>query len=180
MKSGANEETPMPTNFSPKISATCYSSRRPGYYIFNAYLLIFLITTSSLTIFSINPKLPQSRLQTSYTLLLTSVSFKWVINRYLPTVSYLTSLDKYAIGCISYLCLCCVWHAVVGTFWSNTEAVRLDLWLLIACAVLLLLINIWVVLWFIFAYRRIKRLQAEEVQFLKNLESYQEKLVISL
>lgn len=180
MKRETKEDSASSLNLAPKISATCYSSRRPGYYIFNAYLLIFLITTSSLTIFSINPKLPQNRLQTSYTLLLTSVSFKWVINRYLPTVSYLTSLDKYAIACISYLCLCCVWHAVVGTFWSNSEAQRLDMWLLIACAVLLLTINVWVIVWFIFAFRRIKKLQAEESRFLKNLESSQEKLIISL
>lgn len=164
----------------PKISATCFSSRRPGYYFFNAYFLIFLITTSSLTIFSINPKLPQNRLQTSYTLLLTSVSFKWVINRYLPTVSYLTSLDKYAIASISYLCLGCVWHAVVGTFWTNSDALQLDLWLLITFAVLLIFINLWTIIWFIIAYKKIKKLQTEEVLFVKNVQSFQEKLVISL
>ena len=69
------------------------------YYFFNAYFLIFLITVSALTIFSVDCKMPQSRLQTTFTLLLTSVSFKWVINRSLPHVSYLTSLDKYAIVC---------------------------------------------------------------------------------
>jgi hypothetical protein len=55
----------------PKIVATCFCHRRPGYYLFNAYFLIFLITVSSLTIFSIDCKLPQNRLQTTYTILLT-------------------------------------------------------------------------------------------------------------
>ena len=79
--------------------------KRPGYYISNAYFLIFLITISGLTIFSVDCNLPQNRLQTTYTILLTSVSFKWVINRSLPTVSYLTSLDKYAITSIFFLIL---------------------------------------------------------------------------
>ncbi len=65
----------------PKFTATIFCSRKPGYYIFNAFFLIFLITSSALTIFAINCKLTPNRLQISYTLLLTSISFKWVINR---------------------------------------------------------------------------------------------------
>jgi hypothetical protein len=74
-------------NETPKLVATFYCSRKAGYYIFNAFFLIFLITISSITIFSVDCKLPQNRLQTSYTLLLTSISFKWVVNRSLPTVT---------------------------------------------------------------------------------------------
>ena len=70
----------------PKISFKCYVCRRPYYYFANAYFLIFLITTTAFAMFSIDCKLPQNRLQTTATILLTSVSFKWVINRSLPTV----------------------------------------------------------------------------------------------
>ncbi len=96
------------TSFStdrPYFQAKIYCSRLSGFYIFNAFLLIFLITCSALTIFAIDCKLPQGRLQTTCTLLLTSVSLKWVTNRYLPTISYLTSLDKYSMVCIFFLCL---------------------------------------------------------------------------
>ncbi len=72
----------------PKIVATVYCSRKAGYYFFNAFFLIFLITSSALTIFAIDCKLTPNRLQISYTLLLTSISFKWVVNRSLPTVSF--------------------------------------------------------------------------------------------
>ena len=75
-----------------------------------------------MTIFSIDCKSPQSRLQTTYTLLLTSISFKWVINRSLPTVSYLTSLDKYAITCIVFISLLASWHSIAGACWSPTDA----------------------------------------------------------
>ena len=64
-----------------KVSAKYYNSnKRPGYYLKNAYFLIFLITISTLTIFSIKPVgiTTFHRLQVTFTLLLTSVSFKWV------------------------------------------------------------------------------------------------------
>ena len=98
----------------PKLVSTCYCARRPGFYFFNAVSLIFLITISALTVFSISYDLPQNRLQVTYTILLASISFKWVINRSLPPVSYLTSLDKYAIACIFYVCALAGWHGIIG------------------------------------------------------------------
>ena len=89
----------------------------------NAFFLIFLITIQSLTIFSIDYKQVNSRLGSSFTLLLTSVSFKWVVNRSLPTVAYLTGLDRYAITCIIYLSLLAAWHSIVASnFWLDINA----------------------------------------------------------
>jgi hypothetical protein len=98
----------------PSIDLTICVARRPAFYYLNAFFLIFLITISSLAVFSVNCSLPQNRLQTSCTLLLTSVTFKWVTNRALPTVSYMTSLDKYSLGCIIIVCMQCIWHGVIG------------------------------------------------------------------
>ena len=61
-----------------KICATCYCARKPGYYISNAIFLIFLITLCSLTLFAIDPKIPQSRFQSTITLILTSISYVFV------------------------------------------------------------------------------------------------------
>jgi hypothetical protein len=58
-----------------KICATCYCARKPGYYISNAIFLIFLITLCSLTLFAIDPKIPQARFQSTITLILTSISY---------------------------------------------------------------------------------------------------------
>lgn len=149
----------------PKLVASCFCSRKPGYYFFNAYFLIFLITVSSLTIFSIDPKLPQNRLQTTYTLLLTSISFKWVINRSLPTVSYLTSLDKYAIICIFFVCLTCVWHSLVGSLWPDN--IELDRILLLIFTIAFILIHIVLFVWTYAAHKKIKELIKEEREFVK-------------
>jgi hypothetical protein len=68
----------------------------PGYFYWNALLPILLISFASLGPFVIDFKLPQSRLPSTATMLLSSVSFKAVVTRLLPTVSYLTSLGIYA------------------------------------------------------------------------------------
>jgi hypothetical protein len=73
-KSKSNSEILKPKLKHSKLCATCYCARKPGYYVFNAISLIFLITLCSLTLFSIDPKLPQSRAQSTITLILTSVS----------------------------------------------------------------------------------------------------------
>ena len=56
----------------PKMVASCFCARKPEYYLANAYLLIFLITASSLTVFSISfDTAVANRLQITYVLLLT-------------------------------------------------------------------------------------------------------------
>ena len=47
-------------------------------------------------------------------MLLTSVTFKWITNRSLPTVSYMTSLDKYSLTSILFLCAQCIWHSIIS------------------------------------------------------------------
>ena len=120
----------------PTIDFTINAARLPTFYYWNAFFLIFLITLSSLSTFSVDCHLNQHRIQTTCkliiliysrknsvglkysfylgTLLLTSVTFKWITNRSLPTVSYMTSLDKYSIACMLFLCVSIMWHALCG------------------------------------------------------------------
>lgn len=101
--------------------------------MFNAFFLIFLITASALTVFAIPQNAPQGRLQTTYTIMLSSVSFKWVFNRSLPSVSYLTLLDKYSICGILYINLLAAWHSLVGTYSKQWDPL-VDQWLLVSFA----------------------------------------------
>ena len=47
----------------PKVNAMVYSARRPGFYVINAFFLIFLITLVSLAVFAIDTKTPHFRLR---------------------------------------------------------------------------------------------------------------------
>ena len=52
----------------------------------------FLIGALSFLTFAIDPDLAQFRLQLTFTLVLTAVTFKFVVNQNLPNIPYLTYL----------------------------------------------------------------------------------------
>lgn len=155
----------------PKIVATCFCERKAGYYLFNAFFLIFLITTTTFTSFAIDAKLPQSRIPATCTFLLTSVSFKWVINRSLPTISYLTSLDQYSMLCIFFICLMTSWHSIIGSNWTKDEAKEIDKWALVGFSCAFVILNIYFLIWLGRTYRYILRLKKREKQYLKELKN---------
>jgi hypothetical protein len=82
----------------PCYSVSCVISRHPGYFIYNAYMLIFFISILGFVPFSFTYTAPHFRIQTTCLLILSSVNFRWIVTQKLPSVSYLTTLDKYAIG----------------------------------------------------------------------------------
>jgi len=96
------------------LTVTCHAARRSNYFYWNGYFLILLITLAAFTSFSILPHYTHSRIQMSCTLLLTSITFRWTVNKFLPTISYLTTMDKYSIGSICVIISLIIWHAVVG------------------------------------------------------------------
>lgn len=100
------------------IRVTCQAFRLPEYFYWNLILPILLITLAALGPFVIDYKLPQSRLPSTATMLLSSVSFKSSIARSLPTVSYLTSLDKYSLGSIAIITVMLLYHALISAFSS--------------------------------------------------------------
>lgn len=96
-----------------KIIRSIRLSRRYGYFIWNAYFLIFLITSASFTTFPIplakfdekNQNFSfvsalfvcfsiQGRVQIACTLLLTSITFRWLCNKALPFVFHFLQKKK--------------------------------------------------------------------------------------
>lgn len=149
-----------------KFVASCFCTRRFGFYLINAYLFNFLITAISLTNFAIEIRRPQNRLSGTFTLILTSISFKWVTNRSLPTVSYMTSLDRYQIVNILYMCLLCVWHAIVAAFFETpADKDYYDKWFLLGFSILFVLFHIYFLIGFMIAYKKIKAIRDSEKEF---------------
>ncbi|CAF1026239.1 unnamed protein product [Adineta ricciae] len=68
----------------PVVICSCYAARKYGYFIWNAYFLIFLITSASFTTFPIPLSNIHGRIQIACTLLLTSITFRWLCNKALP------------------------------------------------------------------------------------------------
>lgn len=103
----------------PALTFSSKIARRPGYYIYNCYMLLFTISSLGFVPFSFAAYSPHFRIQTTCLLILSSVNFRWIVTARLPTVSYLTTLDLYAIGALVFLVMLCCWHAIIGTFLLN-------------------------------------------------------------
>jgi hypothetical protein len=111
-----------------------YLFKQPQYYLWNAFFLIFLITVCGLITFSIKIDQTQGRLQTSFTLLLTSISFKWVINRSLPVFYFMiisaSKLKALYIGFLLFLKFAIydnITEKKAGKIQLYTDMVRIDL-----------------------------------------------------
>jgi hypothetical protein len=94
--------------------------------------MLFICSLTFAT-FSVDLKMPQNRLQLSFILLLTTITFKFVVSQTLPRISYLTYLDKYILTSMGILCGVCVWHAVIPLFVVHgiETAKTVDMWGLI-------------------------------------------------
>ena len=99
----------------PAITLCCKATRRSRYFIWNIILIMIFISSLVFTTFTVSQQKIENRLQLSFILLLSNITFKFTINQTLPRVSYLTLMDKYIIGTMAQICLVCVWHAVLST-----------------------------------------------------------------
>ncbi|XP_071107907.1 cys-loop ligand-gated ion channel-like [Haliotis cracherodii] len=103
----------------PGFIFRCCAVRRVGYFTWNIMLVIAMISSLSFAAFSVDRELPQRRLQLSFTLILTMVTFKFVASQSVPKLSYLTYLDRYILLSMSFLFLVCGWHAVIALYKSD-------------------------------------------------------------
>jgi hypothetical protein len=65
--------------------------------------------------FSFSISVCNARIGVILTLLLSSINFKISVTSRIPTVSYFTVLDKYAIPALIFLVGLCVYHAIIGS-----------------------------------------------------------------
>eukprot|EP00918_Siedleckia_nematoides_P052393 GHVU01114497.1.p1 GENE.GHVU01114497.1~~GHVU01114497.1.p1 ORF type:complete len:481 (+),score=66.98 GHVU01114497.1:535-1977(+) len=109
----------------PALSTSCRASRRPGFFVWNIFLVMLFICSLAFATFTVDLRLPQNRLQLSFILLLTTITFKFVVSQTLPRISYLTYLDKYILTSMAILCTVCVWHSVVPLVEYNMELAKM-------------------------------------------------------
>ena len=96
----------------PAIGISCKVSRRSEYFMWNIIIIMIFISSLVFTTWTIDMHKVQNRLQLTFILLLSNITFKFSVSQTLPKVSYLTILDKYIIYSGAQLCLVAVQHAV--------------------------------------------------------------------
>ena len=80
-----------------ELNAKLMIRRESAYYLWNIALIDFLLVLTSLAVLLVPAEEFADRMSMSLTLLLTAVAFKQVVSMHLPSISYLTSLDKYVL-----------------------------------------------------------------------------------
>ena len=136
-------------------------------------MLIFFISVLGFVPFSFANSSPHFRIQTTLLLILSSVNFRWIVTQRLPSISYLTILDKYAITALIFLALLCVWHAIIGspifnnmnisqdnvkTYSAKNNRDFIDLIALISIAASFALFHFFYIIYFIYKYLRYSKI----------------------
>ncbi|ELU06091.1 hypothetical protein CAPTEDRAFT_202877 [Capitella teleta] len=110
-----------PTLMASALHVNTKVARRPWYFVWNNFSLTLLITCLSFVTFAVPPSMPQNRLQITFTLVLTAVAFKFVVNQSLPRISYLTYLDRYILFSMITLTVTAFWHGIQTLLPSTTS-----------------------------------------------------------
>ena len=101
--------------------------RQYNFYIYNVSLIMCLITALTFTSFAVKTDAVGDRIQITLTLMLTSVAFKYYVQQFVPTVSYLTLLDKYVLACMVFQFFMAVYNAVSGMI-TNAKVLSYSEW----------------------------------------------------
>jgi hypothetical protein len=156
-----------------KFVATCYCSRKCGFYLINFFSFNFLIIVLSLTLFAIDLKNADRRITSNFTLILTLSSFKVVTSNSLPAISYLTSLDKYQIFNIIFLVTCCIWHSICAALsLENKKKLNLDYLMLIFFSICFFLFQLVFAVLFMKSFKKIQRLKNKDLIYKKIIANY--------
>ena len=133
-----------------------------------------MLSILSLTIFSVNNyTAPEKRLSGSFTLILTLFNFKLFTSNTLPTISYLTSLDKYIILTLIFIVFCSGWHAISGALIQPLDyQQKVDKIMLGVLGGFFLLTQFWLLFSLIKSYMKIFKLNKKNKEYEKMISNY--------
>ena len=118
-KTVSNNESLKENEFSTEryssIEISVCVQRISSYYYWNAFIFIFIITMICLCCFSISCDIVGNRLIVSTTVVLTLITFRSVLTRNLPSISYLTIMDQYSLMNILIVFLNLLYFAIIGS-----------------------------------------------------------------
>ncbi|KAL4216646.1 hypothetical protein ACF0H5_024369 [Mactra antiquata] len=151
----------------PGILATCCVSRRAGFFSWNILVVVNLLSIFAFSTFAVKPELTPNRLQLSFILMLSAISFRFVANQNIPKVSYLTLLDRYLLTTLIFVAAVTFWHAVVSRFQYDTVLQHdVDFWAFVILAVGYFCFQVVFVLWMIIKKRRkVRQIQTREKKY---------------
>jgi hypothetical protein len=135
------------------IDFYCVVSRKTEYFYWNSFFPIFLLTMLSHVSFAAPIDELGTRLDVQFSLILTLMSFKWVINKDLPSLDYLTVLDLYSLFSLVFLSFLTLWHSIISYLSRYyEECASIDGYFFIVLLVIYLIGHVLAALWVYFRF----------------------------
>jgi len=129
-------DTADPTKKNSCLKVLCHAARKAEYFVWNNYIITFLIGLLAINTFVIPEVEVHNRLGASMGLLLTIIAHKFAVDGSLPRISYLTHLDKYFYFTLAITVLISFAHSFCYLFEG------ISIWMVIAFGALYGIYNI--------------------------------------
>lgn len=166
---------PMAGRSYPGLKISAHVERRPMYYAFNVVLPMATLAIMSNLIFLVPLSEGGDRLQISFGLMLSCVTYKFIINDILPTIAYLTLIDKYVFAAnglvvVNVFTTTMTTAVVADEHWTELAGLSRDAANSIDLACFLFSLLLWLSLHLFFGgrvlshYRRARREREHEAQ----------------
>lgn len=150
------------------LSCGVVITRKSGFFMANNFLIVLAVTILSLNIFSIEADQVSSRLSNIFVLILTLLTFKIVTSSQLPTISYLTIIDKYQLVNVAFLSIIAFWMALVNVFVSDVTLKKQYDQIFFYCAIgLVVLVNLWIAFYIVKSVIKIRQVNSKNKAFKK-------------
>ena len=131
--------------------------RKYTYFLTNIVFMMFLISLLSFTTFFVKPENIGDRLSVILTLLLTAVTFKFVVSQSLPPVSYLTVLDWYVLSSVIFIFSVAIENSIVARIKRKSYRAIFDRGAWSASIVLFILMHLYFVVKVVYVLRDVRR-----------------------
>lgn len=96
--------------------------RHLGFYVSKAFVSVAMIVFMGFVVFWVDPSQVASRISVAVTSMLTLIAYRFLLDRVLPPLSYLTRMDHFLLGS-TLLLLVVILQVAVTTHYSTTERV---------------------------------------------------------
>ena len=107
----------------PAMAISVRVYRRPFFFLINVAMPTGLFALLGIAIMSLPVNYPPARLTYMLTLMLTLVAYKLSMSSSMPSITYLTSIDKYQLG-MSGIILAITFETTVCALWQSPDAME--------------------------------------------------------
>ena len=115
-----------------KIAGAAYRfkiQRQSGFYIWKVLIPLSLVVLMAWAVFWIHPSNSGSQISVGYTAILTLVAYRFLIGNMVPSVSYLTRLDRFILGVsilVFFVLAEAIWTGQLVATGNANAAARVD------------------------------------------------------